>query len=49
MTQLKTLLFTILSFALALVVSFAAAEGIVRLKNASMKDYDIEMWRYPAI
>ena len=30
----------------ALVISFAAAEAIVRLKNASMKDYNTEMWRY---
>jgi lysophospholipase L1-like esterase len=44
--RLKTLLFTVLSFAVALLVSFAAAEGIVRLKNASMKDYNTEMWRY---
>jgi lysophospholipase L1-like esterase len=38
--------FTILSFVIALTVSFVAAEGIVRLKNASMKDYNTEMWRY---
>ena len=44
--RLKALLFTALSFVVALVISFAAAEAIVRLKNASMKDYNTEMWRY---
>lgn len=43
---LKAFLFAILSFVVALTLSFAAAEGIVRLKNASMKDYNTEMWRY---
>jgi lysophospholipase L1-like esterase len=27
-------------------VALAAGEGILRLKNASMRNYDIEMWRY---
>jgi lysophospholipase L1-like esterase len=40
------LVFTILSFVMVFIISFAAAEGIVRLKNASMKNYDTEMWRY---
>jgi lysophospholipase L1-like esterase len=44
--RLKAFLFTTLSFIVALSVSLAAAEGILRLKNASMKDYNIEMWRY---
>jgi lysophospholipase L1-like esterase len=44
--RLKTFLFTVLSFVVALTLSFMAAEGIVRLKNASMKDYNTEMWRY---
>jgi len=49
MTQpnwLKEFLFTVLSLMSALIVSFAAGEGIVRLKNASMKDSNTEMWRY---
>jgi len=46
LSRLKTFLFIILSFVVALTVSFLAAEGIVRLKNASMKDYNTEMWRY---
>lgn len=45
-SRLKSVLFTMLSFVVALTVSLAAAEGIVRLKNASMKDYNTEMWRY---
>lgn len=31
---------------LSVVVAFFAAEGILRAKNASMKNYDIEMWKY---
>lgn len=45
-SRFKSFLFGSLSFVIALTVSFAAAEGLLRLKNASMKDYDIEMWRY---
>src|SRR5262249_50963871 len=44
--RMKTFLFTVLSFVVALTVSLAATEGIVRLKNASMRDYNTEMWRY---
>src|SRR5262249_43909505 len=44
--RMKALVFTVLSFVVALTVSLAASEGIVRLKNASMKDYNTEMWRY---
>src|SRR5436309_15877514 len=39
----------IASIALLLVslgLSFAAGEAVLRLKNSSMKTYDIEMWRY---
>jgi lysophospholipase L1-like esterase len=42
----RQLLFSILSLLIALIVSLALAEGVIRLKNASMKNYDIEMWRY---
>jgi lysophospholipase L1-like esterase len=42
----KTFVLATTSVLVALAVSVAAAEGILRLKNASMKDYDIEMWRY---
>lgn len=42
----KQFVFSVLAFALSLLVSVVAAEGILRLKNSSMKNYDIEMWRY---
>jgi lysophospholipase L1-like esterase len=42
----KTILLNILSLVVALTVSLAAAEGVLRLKNSSMRNYDIEMWRY---
>src|SRR5262245_21109990 len=42
----RTLAFTVLSFVLVVGVSLLAAEWIVRLKNASMKNYDMEMRRY---
>ena len=44
--RLRAFLFAVVSSAVAFVISFAAAEGIMRLKNASMKDYSTEMWRY---
>ena len=42
----KTFVLAAISSVIALTISFAAAEGILRLKNASMKDYNVEMWRY---
>jgi lysophospholipase L1-like esterase len=33
-------------FVLALLFALGCAEGILRLKNSSMQNYDIEMWRY---
>jgi len=30
----------------ALIISLLFAEGVLRLKNSNMKNYDIEMWRY---
>jgi len=35
-----------LTVILTLMICAAAAEGMLRLKNASMRNYDIEMWRY---
>ncbi|MBR0781100.1 SGNH/GDSL hydrolase family protein [Bradyrhizobium iriomotense] len=35
-----------LTVILTLLICTAAAEGLLRLKNASMRNYDIEMWRY---
>ena len=42
----KQLFFSGAAFVLSLLISVFAAEGILRLKNNSMKNYDIEMWRY---
>ncbi|MCK1452483.1 SGNH/GDSL hydrolase family protein [Bradyrhizobium sp. 35] len=42
----KHFVFSAILFASSLLVSALAAEGILRLKNTSMKNYDIEMWRY---
>jgi lysophospholipase L1-like esterase len=44
--RIRSLLFGSLTVILTLIISAAAAEGILRLKNASMRNYDIEMWRY---
>jgi lysophospholipase L1-like esterase len=33
-------------FVVSMLVALAAGEAILRAKNASMKNYDIEMWRY---
>jgi len=35
-----------LMFGLSLSLALALGEGVIRLKNASMRNYDIEMWRY---
>jgi len=32
--------------ALSVVVALRSARGFLRVKNSSMKNYDIEMWRY---
>jgi lysophospholipase L1-like esterase len=45
-SRLRAFLFAALSSTMAFAISFAAAEGIMRLKNAAMKDYNTEMWRY---
>jgi lysophospholipase L1-like esterase len=42
----KQALFSALLFIFSVAVAAVAAEGILRLKNSSMKNYDIEMWRY---
>src|SRR4026209_1774487 len=33
-------------FVVCMLVALAAGEAILRAKNASMKNYEIEMWRY---
>lgn len=42
----KKILFTIMSIALAVVFVLGAGEAVIRLKNMSMTNYDVEMWRY---
>jgi lysophospholipase L1-like esterase len=42
----KQALFSAILFILTMAMAALAAEGILRLKNYSMKNYDIEMWRY---
>ncbi|GLR87566.1 SGNH/GDSL hydrolase family protein [Bradyrhizobium iriomotense] len=42
----KQFLFSAFLSVFSLVASVFAAEGILRLKDSSMKNYDIEMWRY---
>ncbi|HEY2889569.1 MAG TPA: GDSL-type esterase/lipase family protein [Dongiaceae bacterium] len=42
----RQLLFSILSLLITLIVAFGLGEALIRLKNASMQNYDIEMWRY---
>jgi lysophospholipase L1-like esterase len=42
----KNTLYSIVLLALSVVVALLVSEGILRVKNSSMKNYDIEMWRY---
>jgi hypothetical protein len=39
-------LYSIVSITLSLVVALLASEVTLRVKNSSMKNYEIEMWRY---
>lgn len=45
-SRAKSLAFGSMLCAMTLCVGLLFAEGVIRLKNASMKNYDIEMWRY---
>jgi lysophospholipase L1-like esterase len=38
--------FNIILIVASIVISFSICEAFLRLKNANMKNYDIEMWRY---
>jgi lysophospholipase L1-like esterase len=42
----KNILFSLASLTLAVTVALLISEGIIRVKNSSMTNYDIEMWRY---
>jgi lysophospholipase L1-like esterase len=42
----KTSIFSSLLVVLCLIVGLVLAEAVLRIKNLSMQNYDIEMWRY---
>src|SRR6266478_7175245 len=42
----KNTVFSIALLVFSVVVALVISEGILRVKNSSMKNYDIEMWRY---
>jgi lysophospholipase L1-like esterase len=42
----KNALYSAILLVVSTLMAIAAAEGILRIKNNSMKNYDIEMWRY---
>jgi lysophospholipase L1-like esterase len=44
--MIKKTLFSFAAVCLSITFALGMAEGIVRLKNASMDNYDIEMWKY---
>ena len=43
---MKNFLFSTIVFVCALLVATGFAEVLLRVKNSSMKNYDVEMWRY---
>jgi len=43
---LRSILISVALLVISCCVSVGAAEAFLRIKNASMKNYDIEMWRY---
>jgi lysophospholipase L1-like esterase len=42
----RNLLWSAILFCLSTALAIAAAEAVLRIKNSSMTNYDIEMWRY---
>ena len=46
MQRSKQFLFSIIAMSLSMALCLVAAEAFIRLKNSSMTNYDIEMWRY---
>jgi lysophospholipase L1-like esterase len=46
LTMNKNALYSIVLAVVSTVVAVALAEGVLRVKNSAMKNYDIEMWRY---
>ena len=43
---IPSVLFSVIGITLSMALCLAAAEAVIRLKNRSMNNYDIEMWRY---
>ncbi len=43
---MKNFLFSAIVFVCALFIAVGFAEVLLRIKNSSMKNYDVEMWRY---
>lgn len=46
MQKVKSVIFSAIAMSVSMAVCLLAAEGVIRLKNSSMENYDIEMWRY---
>ena len=46
MNAAKNLAFSLILIVVSMALCLAGAEAILRFKNASMTNYDIEMWRY---
>lgn len=46
---IKRVLFTAALFLFSLILAFGLAEIILRTKNSSMKNYDMEMWKYARV
>jgi lysophospholipase L1-like esterase len=44
--EVKNFVFSVIVFVCALTVATGFAEVVLRIKNSSMKNYDVEMWRY---
>lgn len=46
MQQINTKIHSITLLCLSLIIAFGIAEGLLRIKNSAMTNYNIEMWRY---
>lgn len=44
--KVNSVIFSAVLFCMSTVIALGAMEGILRIKNYSMTNYDIEMWRY---
>src|SRR5437867_1450564 len=42
----KNVIFSAILFCVSTLIGLGAAEAVLRVKNGSMTNYDIEMWRY---